>query len=103
MSTVSTTSRAGAPARASRSTDDGTLSPAARSVVRGSILGFFVVGGLTGAAALAFGAGAAGAAAIAAFTGVWGGPGFGGMMAYVLHESKTSRRQPVAAPADPLG
>lgn len=60
----------------------------ARSVIRGTVVGFFVVAGITGGASLAMGSGLAGALAVAGFTGLWGGPGFGGMMGFVLHQSR---------------
>lgn len=63
-----------------------------RAVVVGTLIGFVVVGLLCGGAALAFGASPAGAAAVAAFTGFWGGPGFGGMMGFVLHQSREQER-----------
>ncbi len=59
-----------------------------RSIIIGTIVGFFVVGGFCAIAAFAFGMEPSAALALGAFTGFWGGPGFGGMMGFVLHESK---------------
>lgn len=71
--------------------DGAAMAPGtARAVIVGTLLGFVVVGGFCGGAALLFGAGLPGALTLAAFTGFWGGPGFGGMMGFVLHESRSS-------------
>ena len=48
----------------------------------GSIIGFFVVGGLFGFATYAFGGSVAGAVAVGLMTGLLGGPGFGGMLGF---------------------
>ncbi len=60
-----------------------------RAVLLGTVLGFFVVGGLCGGVAALVGLPPAAAVALGAFTGLWGGPGFGGMLGFVLHQSKT--------------
>lgn len=59
-----------------------------RWAIVGSIIGFVVIGGLFGAATYAFGGGLAGALAVGLFTGLLGGPGFGGMMGFVIQYSK---------------
>jgi|SRR5690606_30210081 len=59
-----------------------------RAIVIGTILGFFVVGGFCGGVGLLLGLPPVAAIALGCFTGLWGGPGFGGMMGFVLHESK---------------
>lgn len=59
-----------------------------RWTITGAIAGFFLVGGLFGIATYAFGAGAAAALAVGVFTGMLGGPGFGGMMGFVVQYSK---------------
>ena len=61
---------------------------ASLAIVIGTIVGFFVVSGFCAIAAFAFGMEPSAALALGAFTGFWGGPGFGGMMGFVLHESK---------------
>ncbi len=61
-----------------------------RAIVIGSMIGFLVVGTFTGVTAFAFGASFLEALGLAAFTGLWGGPGFGGMMGFVLHDAKTN-------------
>lgn len=66
-----------------------------RAVLIGTIVGALVVGLFTGGVALAFGADLAGAAGVAVFTALWGGPGFGGMMGFVLHDAR-SRTLPAA-------
>lgn len=59
-----------------------------RWAIVGSIIGFFVIGGLFGLATYAFGGGVAGAIAVGLFTGMLGGPGFGGMMGFVVRYDK---------------
>jgi len=51
-----------------------------RAVLWGSLIGFLVVGTIVVAIGLAAGWSAGPALAVAAFAGLWGGPGFGGMM-----------------------
>ena len=64
----------------------------ARSFVRGSIVGFVavfvVLGGMVGLLGLGLGP----SIGIGLFTAVWGGPGFGGMLAAVLHYSREQER-----------
>lgn len=62
-----------------------------RYVLIGTIVGFFVVGGFCGLVGLAFGMEPSAAMALGAFTGFWGGPGFGGMMGFVMHESRAEK------------
>jgi hypothetical protein len=49
--------------------------------VRGAIVGYFVVLIIIGSIVFATGAALGTALGIGAFAGVWGGPGWGGMMA----------------------
>lgn len=65
---------------------DGDSGPL-RNIIVGTIAGFFLVGGFCGIVGLAFGLPPVAAAALGAFTGIWGGPGFGGMMGFVLYQS----------------
>jgi hypothetical protein len=62
-----------------------------RAFVKGSIIGFVAVFVLLGGMILAVGMGIAAALGVGAFTAVWGGPGFGGMMGAILHDSRTER------------
>lgn len=64
-----------------------------RAVLVGTAIGFVLVGGFFGGVALAFGVTPAAAAALALFTGGIGGPGFGGMMGFVLNESRASEKK----------
>jgi hypothetical protein len=59
-----------------------------RWAIVGSIIGFVVIGGLFGVVTYAFGGGLAAALAVGLFTGLLGGPGFGGMMGFVVQYSK---------------
>lgn len=68
------------------STDDGGVWVA---FAKGAAAGIVGVGVLVAAISLALGLGWTVALALAAFTGVWGGPGFGGMMGAVLHHART--------------
>jgi hypothetical protein len=52
-----------------------------RAAVRGAIVGYFVVLTIIGSIVFATGAGFRAALAVGAFAGIWGGPGWGGMMA----------------------
>lgn len=86
--TVTPTARRNAgPARVRRE----PLSATVKAVLVGTVVGFFVVAAITGGTALAMGAGVPGALAVAVFTGVWGGPGFGGMMGFVLQQARDER------------
>lgn len=67
-----------------------------RAIIIGTIVGFIVVGGFCGLAGLIAGMEPSAALALAAFTGFWGGPGFGGMMGFVLHESKVEAAEEAA-------
>ena len=59
-----------------------------RWTILGAIAAFFLIGGLFGIATYAFGASAVAALAVGVFTGMLGGPGFGGMMGFVIQYSK---------------
>ncbi|MBS1838146.1 MAG: hypothetical protein JST64_10680 [Actinobacteria bacterium] len=67
-----------------------------RSILIGTIVGFFVVGGFCALAGYIAGMELSAALALGAFTGFWGGPGFGGMMGFVLHESKVEAAEEAA-------
>lgn len=74
-----------APAYPSASRD------AVRAFVVGSVVGMFLVGGFCGGVTYLFGGDVAGALAVGAFTALWGGPGFGGMMGFIVHQDRMSR------------
>lgn len=69
-----------------------------RAVVIGTVIGFFVVGGMCGGVAALLGLPGGAAVALGAYTGLMGGPGFGGMLGFVLHQGRSEK--PAAAPAD---
>jgi hypothetical protein len=52
-----------------------------RAAVKGALVGYFVVLTIIGSIVFATGAGFRTALAVGAFAGMWGGPGWGGMMA----------------------
>lgn len=80
--------------------DDATEDPGPmRNIVIGTIVGFFVVGGFCGAIGALFGLPAPAAIALGAFTGIWGGPGFGGMMGFVLYQAKLESEHEATIPA----
>lgn len=56
---------------------------------KGAAVGFVVVAVLVASLALLMGLGWTVALGVAAFTAVWGGPGFGGMMGAVLHHIRS--------------
>jgi hypothetical protein len=58
-----------------------------RGILRGSLIGFVVVSTIVLVIALLAGYDAADALGIGAFAGLWGGPGFGGMMGATLAAS----------------
>jgi hypothetical protein len=66
---------------------------AVRSFLIGTAIGFVVVGGFCVAAIAFAGGSVAGALAVGLMCGVIGGPGFGGMMGFVLHQDRMSREQ----------
>jgi hypothetical protein len=59
-----------------------------RAFIVGSIVGFVVTFVLCGGIALACGFSSGASLGVAAYTAVWGGPGFGGMMGAVLRYSR---------------
>lgn len=61
-----------------------------RAYVLGSAIGFVAVFVVCGGIALLGGVEPGAALGAAAFTGFWGGPGFGGMMGAVLHLERSS-------------
>lgn len=60
----------------------------ARVVLAGTVTGFVVVAGLVAAAALSAGSSVAAAIGLGVFAGLWGGPGFGAMLAFSVHEGR---------------
>lgn len=66
---------------------------AVRSFLIGTAIGFVVVGGFCAAAIVLAGGELAGALAVGLMCGVIGGPGFGGMMGFVLHQDRVSRER----------
>jgi hypothetical protein len=56
----------------------------ARAVLRGSLIGFVLVAAIAWVVARFAGFDGANAVGVAAFAGLWGGPGFGGMMGATL-------------------
>ncbi len=68
-----------------------------KAFVLGSLIGFVVVFGIFGGLSLVAGLDAPAAAGLGAFTAVWGGPGFGGMMGAVLHHESDGDVLPDAA------
>lgn len=63
-----------------------------RWAVIGSILGFILVGGMFAIATYLFSDDVVGAIAVGLFTGLLGGPGFGGMMGFVVQYSRQEER-----------
>lgn len=63
---------------------------AARTVLIGTVLGAVLVGGLCGMFAAIAGAGTPAALGVAAFTALFGGPGFGGMVAFTIYEARNN-------------
>ncbi|MHB1137971.1 MAG: hypothetical protein ACYC2O_03375 [Microthrixaceae bacterium] len=70
------------------STSD-TTPAAVRAFIIGAIIGAVIVGVFCGGVSAYFGADATGAIAVGAFCAFWGGPGFGGMMGFVIHQART--------------
>jgi len=70
-----------------------------RPIIIGTIAGFFVVGGFCGVIGALFGLPLEAAVALGAFTGIWGGPGFGGMMGFVLYQSAREAEHEATLPA----
>ena len=66
---------------------------AIRAFVVGTVIGIIVVGGFSGGLTYLFGGGMAGALAVGAFTALWGGPGFGGMMGFIVHQDRMQKAQ----------
>ena len=74
---------------------------AVRAFVIGTVVGVIVVGGFCGGVTALFGGGAAGALAVGAFCALWGGPGFGGMMGFIVHQARSE--EPTGASTDGAG
>lgn len=66
---------------------------AVRSFLIGTAIGFLVVGGFCVVAIALAGGSLSGALAVGLMCGVIGGPGFGGMMGFVLHQDRVERKQ----------
>ncbi len=74
-------------------TADASTAPrksAAKTVLIGTVLGAVFVGGLCGMFAVIAGAGTAAAVGVGAFTALFGGPGFGGMVAFTVYEARNN-------------
>ena len=73
-----------------------------RAAARGALIGFVIVGAFVTAVGVYAGVPLAGAIAMGVFAGLFGGPGFGGMLGAVACATRnekaaaTSRRRPVA-------
>ena len=72
-----------------------------RAVLVGCVVGFVCTTSLTTLIVWLAGAGLAAAAAVGAFAGLWGGPGFGGMMGATLHASRRHSWLPDATATAP--
>jgi len=70
-----------------------TTSAGVRSFITGSVIGAFVVFTLCAGPIMLFGGSRGGAVAVGVFCALWGGPGFGGMMGFVLHQDREERRR----------
>lgn len=79
----------------SRGELDGQVMPpgTGRAVLVGTLIGFVLVGGFFGGVAYLLGASTAAALTLALFTGAIGGPGFGGMMGFVLNQSRVDEHK----------
>jgi hypothetical protein len=60
-----------------------------RAILRGSLIGFVVVAAAAFGIARAAGWSSGSALGVAAFAGLWGGPGFGGMMGATLAANRS--------------
>ncbi len=69
-----------------------TRSASVTAFAVGTVIGALVVGGFFGLVTYAAGAGTAGAVAVGIFAALMGGPGFGGMMGFVLQRSREDER-----------
>jgi hypothetical protein len=70
-----------------------------RAAVRGAFIGYFAVVILVGSVLLVAGAGLGRALAVGAFVGIWGGPGWGGMVAAQVHADRLAEEERQAARA----
>jgi hypothetical protein len=61
--------------------------------VLGTVIGMVVVGGFCFGAIVLFGGSVGGALAVAGFCALFEGPGFGGTMGFVLHQSRLERER----------
>ena len=67
------------------------------AAVVGAIVGYFAVVALIGSILLVAGAGWAVALGVGAFVGIWGGPGWGGMVAAQLRADRIDEEERSAA------
>ena len=79
--------------------------PAAiRAFIIGTAFGVVIVGGFCAVTIWLLGGGLGGALVVGAFCAVIGGPGFGGMMGFIVHQDRTKRRAETESeqPSTPL-
>lgn len=76
---------------------------AVTAFVVGTVVGMVVVGGFCSAITMLFGGGVEGALAVGAYCAFWGGPGFGGMMGFILHRHRKEQAAAADAPAGSTG
>lgn len=69
-----------------------------RAAVRGAIVGYFVVLTIVGGIVFATGAGLGTALMVGAYAGIWGGPGWGGMMAAQVRADRLADAERHARP-----
>jgi hypothetical protein len=72
-----------------RNSFDSTDAGIGHAAVRGAIIGYFAVLALVGTLVFTVaGVGLATALAVGAYVGIWGGPGWGGMVAAQMHADR---------------
>lgn len=64
-----------------------------QAAVMGAVIGYFAVVALIGSILLVAGAGWAVALGVGAFVGIWGGPGWGGMVAAQLRSDRIDEEE----------
>lgn len=74
---------------------------AVRAFIVGTLIGMIVVGGFCAGTIWLLGGEAGGALAVGAVCAFWGGPGFGGMMGFIVHQDRTQRRASIQGDASP--
>ncbi len=70
---------------------------AVRTFIIGTGIGMVVVGVFCAGAVWLFSGDAGGALAVGAFCALWGGPGFGGMMGFIVHQDRVRRRDSISS------